>query len=259
MLPLVGEYYAECNEIFREATTQTAVMLREVQEYCRYKQNVRILSIGSGVGLFEIPMLKLLIRDDIIIRCLVGVDIDEHAVAVFRSKLRSEFGSLFAFEVINQSFQEFSSTSTFAIILYNHVFEYLGAHHLRWIHKSIDLLSDRGNILIFSPNRGGINKIYAESMREVNGFDPFFAEDIESLLRNNSIPFYEKAIAGECDLSRLEAPNDDPDKIRLLSFLTQMDCRSVPDAQKNSYAEYYRSLRYKGGNSIPHPATLFIL
>ncbi len=259
MLPLVGEYYAECHEVFRTATTQTAAMIREAQKFCRQKQNVRILSIGSGVGLFEIPMLKLLIRDGIMIRCFVGVDIDEYAIGVFRSKLRSEFGSLFAFDVVNQSFQEFSSTSTFDIILYNHVVEYLGDHHLRWIHKSIDLLSDRGNILIFSPNRGGINKIYAESMREVNGFDPFFADDIEAMLKNNSIPFYEKAIAGECDLSLLETSNDDPDKIRLLSFLTQMDCRSVPDAQKNSYAEYYRSLRYEGGNSIPHPATLFIL
>ena len=144
-------------------------------------------------------------------------------------------------------------------MLFNHVFEYLGKQHLRWINKSLNLLSNSGNILIFSPNRGGINKIYAEITRDVNGFDPFFAADIEALLRDKSIPFYEKAVHGECDISLLDQPNEDPNKVRLLSFLTQIDCRRLPDAEKNSYAEYYRSLRYEGKNLIPHPATLFTL
>ena len=96
-------------------------------------------------------------------------------------------------------------------------------------------------------------------MRKVNGFDPFFADDIEALLKANSIPFYGKAIPGECDISLLDRPNEDPDKVRLLSFLTQMDCRRLPDAEKNRYAEYYRSQRYEGKNFIPHPATLFTL
>jgi SAM-dependent methyltransferase len=259
VLPLAGDYYADCNEVFRKATTQAAEMLREVQEYCRHKQNLSILSVGSGVGLFEVPMINLLIRDGMTIRSFVGVEADEYACNVLRSTLRSEFSSLFTFEVFNQSFQEYSPSSTFDIVLYNHVFEYLGKHHLNWIHKSIDLLSDQGNILIFSPNRGGINKIYAETAKTVNGFDPFFADDIEAMLRSDTIPFFERAIAGECDISLLEEPNEDPDKIRLLSFLTQIDCRFVPDVQKNNYSRYYQSLRCEGGNSIPHPATLFTL
>ena len=259
MLSLVGDYYAECNELFRKKSTQVDSMLRVIQEFCHHKGELRILSVGSGVGLFEIPMLKLLIRDGLIIRCFVGVDVDKYACTVFRNKLRNEFGSLFSFEVVNQSFQEFSSYSTFDIVLYNHVFEYFGRQHLRWINKSLNLLSDRGNVLIFSPNRGGINKIYAEIMRKVNGFDPFFADDIETLLRNKSMPFNEKAISGECDISLLDQPNEDPDKIRLLSFLTQMDCRLLPNAEKNRYAEYYRSMSNDEKKVIPHPATLFTL
>ncbi len=259
MLSLGGAYYAECNKVFRKKTTQVASMHRAVQEYCSNKQKLRILSVGSGVGLFEIPMLKLLIRDGLIISSFVGVDVDKHACTVFSNKLRSEFGALLSFDVINQSFQEFSSDSTFDIVLYNHVFEYLGKQHLRWINKSLNLRSDRGNVLIFSPNRGGINKIYAESMKEVNGFDPFFGDDIEAMLSNKSIPFYEKAIPGECDISLLDQPNEDPDKVRLLSFLTQMDCRPLCDAEKERYAEYYRSLSNDRKNFIPHPATLFAL
>ncbi len=259
MLSLGGDYYAECNEVFRKKTTQVASMLREIQEYSSQMQKLRILSVGSGIGLFEIPMLKLLIGDGLIIRCFVGVDVDKHACTVFSNKLRSEFGARFSFEVINQSFQEFSADSTFDIVLHNHVFEYFGKQHLRWINKSLNLRSDKGNVLIFSPNRGGINKIYAESRRKVDGFDPFFADDIEAMLSNKSIPFYGKAISGECDISLLDHSNEDPDKVRLLSFLTQMDCRSLPDAEKNRYADYYRSLRNDGKNFIPHPATLFAL
>lgn len=234
-------------------------MLAAAQEYYRNRQSLSFLSIGSGVGLFETSTLTLLVEDGVEIRCFVGVDPDEYACRVFRKKLQKEFGPLFAFEIVNQSFQEFSSESSFDIVLYNHVFEYLRDHHLRWIYKSIKLLSAQGNILVFSPNRGGINKIYAQSARAVDGFDPFFSDDIETMLRGNSIPYSTKSIIGECDISLLEAPNDDTDKIRLLSFLTQMDCRSIPDEIKDSYTDYYNSLRNADKNSIPHPATLFIL
>ena len=68
-----------------------------------------------------------------------------------------------------------------------------------------------------------------------------------------------KEINAECDVSLLHKSNDNQDKIKLLSFLTQMDCRKISDEKKNEFANYYKSLRHKNKNTIPHPATLFIL
>ncbi len=259
MPSFAGDYYAECNEVFRRSTNQSHLMLKEVREYCRNKESMSILSVGSGVGLFEIPMLRTLMGDGIDIPKFVGIDIDEYACSVFKEKLQAGFGHSLEFDVIHQSFQKFASEARFGLILYNHVFEYLGGHHLKWIHKSLNLLSDNGNILIFSPDRGGINKIYDETMRDVNGFDPFFSDDIERMLTSHFIEFSTKRILAECDISLLHESNDNPDKIRLLSFLTQIDCRTISDERKNEYVHYYQSLRGTSKNTIPHPATLFIL
>jgi len=259
MSSLAGDYYAACNAVFRRSTNQSHLMLKEVREFCRDKESMSILSVGSGVGLFEIPMLKMLIEDRIDILKFVGIDINEYACNVFKEKLQAGFGRSLEFDVVHQSFQEFASEARLSLILYNHVLEYLGDHHLKWIHKSLDLLSDNGNILIFSPDRSGINKIYDETMKDLNGFDPFFSDDVETMLTGNFIEFSTKRILAECDISLLDESNDNPGKIKLLGFLTQIDCRRMSDERKNEYARYYKSLRGKNKNTIPHPATLFIL
>lgn len=259
MLPLVEDYYAECHEIFRSATNQTDLMLNEVREYSLYRERVSILSVGSGSGLFEIPMLWLILEAGTEIKRFVGIDINAYSCDLFKRKLQGEFGSMFAFEVINLSFQEFQTEGLFDIVLFNHTFEYLGEHHLHWIRKSMSLSADEGYVLIFSPNRGGINRVYAELTQDLNGFAPFFSDDIERMLISHSINYSTKAILAECDISLLDEPNENPEKVKLLSFLTQMDCRTIPDKRINMYTEYYKSLRFKDQNHIPHPATLFIL
>lgn len=259
MRTLTDVYYTECNKIFRNATNQSDLMLRAVQEYCQKKERSRILSIGSGTGLFEIPMLRLLIDEGVHIPEFVGIDINEHACNIVKKSLQAEFGAALKFKVVNRSFQEFTSETRFDMTLYNHVFEYLGDHHLKWIRKSLKLLSDYGNVLIFSPNRGGINKIYKETMKGLKGFEPFFADDIERILTDNLIEFSTEKIIAECDISLLQEPNDHPGKLMLLSFLAQVDCRTITNEKKNEYANYYKTLRYANTNTIPHPTTLFIL
>lgn len=256
---LTGNYYAECNAMFRRSTNQTNLMLTEIQNSTTINRSLKILSIGSGTGLFEIPMLRLLIDKGTIISRFVGIDISEHACRVFRGRLKQEFGKTLKFEVINQSFQEYSSETSFDLILYNHMFEYLKNSYLKWINKSFNLLDENGRIFIFSPNRGGINKIYNEKYKDIEGYEPFFSEDLEKLLLINAINYSTKIITADCNISLLQESNDNQDKIKLLSFLTQIDCRKLNIKQNDEYVRYYLSLRKKNKNTIPHPTTLFIL
>ena len=59
-------------------------------------------------------------------------------------------------------------------------------------------------------------------------------------------------------MSLLEESDPHRDKIKLLSFLTQRDCREIPLDARESYVGYYLSLR-QDGPTIPHPTTMFIL
>ena len=259
MSALADQYYMECHELFRKLTSQTDLMLNKVRECCESRESASVLSVGCGTGLFEIPMLAMLMDGGKTIPNFVGIDVIETACSVFKRKLDAEFNFRLKYEVINQSFQEFSSPARFDLILYNHVFEYLGDNHIEWIYKSFNLLSENGNILIFSPNRGGINKIYADMMKKVSGFTPFFSDDIERILAANSIGFDSEAIIAQCDISLLLLADDNPDKIKLLSFLTQIDCRNIAEQRKKEYFDYYLNLRDGNESTIPHPATFIVL
>ncbi len=254
------EYYANCNAVFRRLTDQNELMLEEMQAFCRDRERLSILSVGSGVGLFEIPMLRLLIGSGIEVSNFVGLDVSAYACAILAEELHAAFGTNLTYRVFHQSFQEFTTENSFDLLLYNHVFEYLGGQALAWIRKSRSLLSPGGSLLIFSPNRGGINRIYDQVMQESTGSSPFFSDDIERLLVREDIDFFKKVLHAECDISPLLEPDDPREKIDLLSFLTQRDCRSVPREVRDAYVSYYLSLRPRGSQRmIPHPTTLFIL
>lgn len=251
-------YYSACNEVFRRSTNQTQLMLREMEKFCRDRRRLSILSVGSGVGLFEIPMLKMLQDGGVQISEFVGVDVSAHACAVLEENLRAEVGSGISYDVACSPFQDFTTNEDFDIVLYNHTFEYLGGRPVTWLRKSQSLLTPGGSVIIFSPNRGGINRIYGEAIQELGGWTPFFADDIEVTLKSHRIRFLKKRLVAECDISLLQESDPHPDKIKLLSFLTQRDCRAAPLEVRESYVEYYLSLR-QNGRTIPHPTTMFIL
>ncbi|MCH8094399.1 MAG: class I SAM-dependent methyltransferase [Chloroflexi bacterium] len=250
MIPLSGEYYVECNEVFRRSTNQAEHMLAEMSPIAQGRSELRILSVGSGAGLFEMPMLQMLEGE---IKRFVGIDLNEHACQVLRTKLHEQFSASLDFEVVNRSFQEYRTDRRFEIVLFNHSFEYLDGDRLSWIQKSRELLAEAGIVLIFSPNRGGINRFYDEL------FAPFLSEDLKPLLARTGINYSTTTIDAECDLSLLDGDEEDSNRIRLLSFLTQTDCRNLPPSTQREFAGYFLSLRKGETSMIPHPTTLFVL
>ena len=259
MMSLLTEpYYSACNEVFRSCTNQGSLMLKQMEEIFRDLERVSILSVGSGVGLFEIPMLKILQDDGVQISHFVGVDVSSHACARLQENLEAEFGPGIWYDVVCSPFQDFTSGQDFDIVLYNHTLEYLEDRPDRWFRKSQGFLTPGGQVIVFSPNRGGINLIYGEVAQELGGWNPVFADDIDATLANLGNLFQKKTLVAECNVSLLDKSDPHPDKLKLLSFLTQRDCRAIPLEARESYVEYFLSLR-QGGHTIPHPTTMFVL
>lgn len=256
MAKLRGEYYQACNDVFRQATNQGERMLEAIGQLVAGRQNLNLLSVGSGSGLLEVPLLKQLLHQGVALEAFVGIDVSRSACRALAIKLSAEFGSWFEWEVINQSYQEFQSDRRFDLVLFSHTFEYLEGDPLRWVHKSLRQLTEAGNLLIISPDSGGINKIYAEM---ADGFRPIFSEALREALELARLRFAVQPLQAECDISLLDQPDQSPKAIRLLSFLTQLDCRRLPPATRQQFIDYYQSLRPAGRKSISHPATLFVL
>ncbi len=255
---LTDPYYSQSNALFRRATDQTEVMLDRLVDHERDRGRLTILSVGSGIGLFELPMLTRLGKEGITVAGFVGVDPSAHANAVLGRKLADRYKAL-DFELVATPFETYETEARFDMVLFNHVFEYLSGDPLAWVGKSLGLLADGGKVLVFSPNRGGINQIYQDVFAELVGAPPFFADDIEVMLDGSGIVFSMESMTAACDVSALQRTGEDPEKLMLLSFLTQRDCRDVTPEVRERYTEYYLSLRQSGESSIPHPVTLFVM
>jgi len=226
---------------------------------CSGYENFSILSVGSGSGLFEVPMLRRLLAAGKRVARFTGVDIDEDANQLLRAALDDEFGNLLDFEIVSDSFGAFDPKVRAEIILYNHVFEYIREGHLDWMEKSLRMLAEGGKLLLFSPIQGGINAIYEDNMSEHFDYAPYYSADIEKMLLDAGISFTKESIRGECDISLLDEVHSDTDAMKLLSFLTQVDCRKIPADQIAEQVKYFQSLRGNGSALIPHPTDFFIL
>lgn len=256
---LADPYYSRAHEVFRSATNQTALMVEHMVDRLQNRSRLSICSVGSGAGLFEIPMLARLHDEGIAAERFVGVDASEHACAVLESKLAASAHPGLDYELVATPFETFETGERFDIVLFNHVVEYLAGDALPWLEKSMGLVMSGGSLLVFSPTRGGINVPYEEGFVELTGAPPIFADDIERMLDDAGIAYVEETIIASCDVSLLDRFGSDAEKVMLLSFLAQRDCRDLSDDDCERYVEYYRSLRPPGERGVAHPTTLFVI
>ena len=85
MTTLTEPYYSEAHQVFRAATNQAELMLDRTVGHIVGRGTVTILSVGSGAGLFEIPMLARLRDAGVTVSSFVGVDPSPRACSVLRS------------------------------------------------------------------------------------------------------------------------------------------------------------------------------
>ncbi len=259
MAALEGEYYARAHAVFRRASNQAELMLKETARQCRAESSLSILSAGAGSGLFEIPMLEMLIQQGVRIRRFTGVEIDVYAASQLRSGLKNRFGTQFPFEVVTAPFESYPAGETYDLFLFNHVFEYFPKGHSDLLEKARSLLNPGGRILLFSPMRGGINTIYAQRYAEFHGYTPVFADVLARLLEALGAPYTTKILQAECDIHLLADEEAHEEKLMLLSFLTQIDCRALRRQTQQEYIDFFLSLRENETIVIPHPTTLFVI
>ena len=258
-LALKGPYYAECQKVFRAATNQDELMLEALRVECADYEEFSILSVGSGSGLFELPMLKMLLSEGKAVKRFTGVDIDENANQLLEKALDAGFAGQLDYEVVTASFDTYQPSERADIILYNHVFEYIRKGHLTWMQKSLTLLAEGGKLLLFSPIQGGINRIYEQNMSSYFDYVPYYSSDIEEMLSDAGMAFSKERIRGECDIVLLDELGDNAKGMRLLSFLTQVDCRKLPVQESAIQVSYFQSLTEQGEKRIAHPTDFFVL
>lgn len=254
-----SRYYNECHALFRSLTDQPQRMLEDVSELCAGRPRARILSVGSGTGLFEIPMLERLLEEGFDVATFVGIDVNHEACAELARRLTAgDFGDL-DWRVLPQAFETYAPVDRFQILLFNHSFEYLAGPPARWVRKALSLLTDEGVCLIYSPDRGGINAIYAEVAERIYASPPSFSDDLQRALDRAGIAYSKRKILGMCSVEPLERSTGEVERTQLLSFLCQLDCRGIAEEQRAALVDHYLGLRVRGDSQVPHPTTRFLI
>ncbi len=257
-LILDGLYYAESHEIFRGQSNQQELMLKALQDVIGEKDEISILSVGAGSGLFEIPLLKELMNSGIGISQFMGIDINLSACKLLEARLAQEFGSDINYYVEESSLEDFSSDKNFDLVLFNHVFEYIDSGHVALLEKSLSLISKGGEIVLFSPLRGGINHLYEMNSQHLFNRTPYFSDDIEGLLRNGmNITFEKQGIIADCKIDLLIPGENEDLREKMLSFLCQIDCRKLPPEEIEEAKDFFLSITESG--ILPHPTDMFII
>lgn len=251
-LRLEGEYYSACQQVFRRTTNQSDRMLDKLQQILDGRLRLSVLSVGSGMGLFEIPLLERLMAEGARLDRFVGIDLDQHACQVLRQRLRERFGGRLDFEVVESAFERFQSEERFGLVLFVHTFEYLRGDLVRCLGRAWRMLAHSGRLVLFSPQRGGINAIYEQVSQGS------FANDLQRLLEAAGLEYSAEQVAAECTIEPL-LDRHHPERVALLSFLTQLDCRQVSADRQDRFSEYFRSLCEPQTALLPHPTTVFTI
>lgn len=256
-LQLRGDYYNQCHELFRAQTNQQTLMLDAMLEIAGTGREIKILSVGSGLGLFERPLVLELSGRGLISQ-FTGVDINQEANQLLRKFLEENVQDRLHFEVRDESFENYSTGDQYDLILFNHVFEYLSAGQERWLNKALGMLKPGGQIALYSPLRDEINFYYAKFQEEIFKRSPYFSADIEGLLNSLAkIKFEQQTIMGKCDLSLIARSEMDPEAMKLLSFLCQIDAREMNSEQLYEIRDYF--LGVEADNWIAHPTDLYLI
>jgi SAM-dependent methyltransferase len=259
MEPLKGEYYSTCHQVFRRATNQGEMMVAETLQVIEGRNGLSVASIGSGTGLFEIPLLKHMRVKGIDVLNFCGVEMDEYACIEFGRELSAHFDGTMRFDLYNGRYEDFPEGEKFDLTVFNHTMEYLNGNPVPWIQKALRSTTTGGRVLIFSPDQGGINRFYEENLLRMTGSSPLFSNSLRDALEGARIPFEARRLMAKCETQLLDMAGRKDEKIRFLSFLTHVDCREVEDTDLERYARYFIGLRRDGAGYIAHPTTLFIL
>jgi SAM-dependent methyltransferase len=255
---LGSDYYNQCHRLFRQLTNQDELMLEHVVTSSRGQGDLRVLSVGCGAGLFEIPLLKRLGADGLSVRQFVGIDVSVSACETLERKMKATFPGRMVFDVQPKSFTEYATDERFELILFNHVMEYVRDEIGNWLGRSLQLISAVGRVIIFSPDRGDINHVYETIAPDQSGFTPALSDDIRGELERRSIQFESVSLVGDCDVRLLNGPNENPDQVQLLSFLTQQDCRKLSARARHELTTRFLTLA-DSSFKLRHPTTSFVL
>ena len=260
--PLSDREYAECFDTFKQISTEWQSTQKWLTDdflpQCAWTEPMNILSIGSGTGDFDLQLMKLILKHWRI-ESYVAVDPNLDHNEAFASRFRESGLPVQDFRILSQTFPVQNLDLKFDLIHMTHCLYYI-PNRLKAIQGSLDILNNKGLILIFHQTPLGINEVQKSFLRRAKGYEGemYSSKNIYRLLESLQVTFTFDIIDGILDVSEFAAPKSIRGK-RLMNFFLECRADTLPPKFREEVRDFIKELAFLDNNRqvIFHPVGIF--
>jgi len=259
---LTAEDYVRSFETFRKTTNQREVMLRWIKKTLLNrlpsKDRLSVLSIGSGNGNFDLPLIEIPREKFNLIR-YAALEPNKAQCEHFKATTAASPVPNVRFTFRATPFETFRTRRRFDLIHLTHCLYYMPNREqvLLQVYK---LLAKRGRIIIFHQTPLGINQIQRKFLKQVKGNEKemFSSRELEALLTRRNLSFELESLESSLDITE-HSGFDTGASMDLLSFFLECNACQIPRRKKERIVDFIRSISHfiQGRRLLFHPVAVF--
>lgn len=259
--PLTDREYAECFDAFKKVSSEWMAMgewlEKEFIPSLAGRISVRVLSVGSGTGDFDLALMRMLLEKMPYIS-YVALDPNYEHNRIFSDRYQNCGLELNSFEIIPKPFGKDCLEGCFDLIHLTHCLYYI-PDRKEAIQRAYELLSPGGVLLIFHQTTLGINEIQQAYMKLVKGDENemFSAHDIALIFEGLGLNFNYEVLISDIDVTDCIKENENGRKI--LNFFLESDLEGIDQSLRREIIQKMKEIcRYENGRYfLFHPCGIF--
>jgi 2-polyprenyl-3-methyl-5-hydroxy-6-metoxy-1,4-benzoquinol methylase len=256
--PLTGERYVDAHCAFEAASNQQDQIRDTIRGEARRLLSsgtgpLRILSVGCGCGILDVPLLKDLGRD---VASFTGIDPNPHALRHCEAQMNGR-ADVPNYRLECSRFEELETSESYDLIYCSHVFYYVD-DPAAVLDGMARRLSDTGTLVLAHAPKQQMNQLTQVFWSEQDLHD-FFASDLHALLLAKWPEAVERREV-DAHIPRDLLGGTTPEEELALEFMIQARWQPLSDrVQRLVQACIDAMTRHPDGQppSLPHPATTF--
>ena len=183
---LCHDRYAECFEAYKKISTEWECMRQWIHDNLLdslpHKENISILSVGSGSGDFDLQLIELVASK---FKRVDYVAVEPNKVHSQQFKTRTITYPLqgIRFKIHTLPFEELRINTRFDLIHFTHCLYYI-PNRARAVLKALNMIVDQGIVLIFHHTPMGINQIQRRFLKRVKRTEKemFCSKELQDIL-----------------------------------------------------------------------------
>lgn len=260
--PLPEARFDPAHEAFERSSNQQGQILACLRRLAlgvrRPSEPMRVLSVGPGNGMLDLPLLESLAEAGVP-TAYVGVDPSSVACQRFKNGWEAQKPRGVSLSVHECEVDDLVDDEGFDLIHAVHSL-YYSADPPETIRRLLGRLRPGGRLAIFQAPRGELNALADCFWRADQGDLVWFSERLSSWLAQSEQPFERQRLEGRLEVTKA-LDLDDPHGRLVLDFILHIASGDLSDPVVDLAIGYLRSVSQQDGLGwfAPHPVDAFVV